>query len=303
MLRSERAKLPKRADQSGHVTATTMRGGLAIYTVGLGEPLLLMPYPHGFTLESTAEGPLARLLAGLGRQVITFDPPGAFRSTRPARVDMPEMLESAEETLETTAVSGAVDLVGHSMGGLAALAFTLEQPERVQRLVLVDTIAGGPAIQRGNGMPWNWRWSDPDFWRFVRWGWPLGRGKGNLATHKRLLQLIKDASYVDKSQIPRIAIEAGDNRRPAPVRDRWPTVARRLDYSRRLGQVRAPTLVGVGRFDPQAPVACSEELARGIPRARLVIFERSGHYPFVEEPRRFAGEVVSFFQEDPPPAT
>lgn len=39
------------------------------------------------------------LLAEQGFQVITFDTPGAYRSSRPIRCDMAEMLESAIEAL------------------------------------------------------------------------------------------------------------------------------------------------------------------------------------------------------------
>ena len=73
-----------------------------MYTFGAGEPTLLMPYPHAatvvgdHTLTALVEG-----LQALGRQVVTFDPPGAGRSTRRMRLDMIEMLECAEEALTT----------------------------------------------------------------------------------------------------------------------------------------------------------------------------------------------------------
>jgi len=53
-----------------------VRNGLAICAAGAGEPLLLMPYPHGFGLPF-ADWPLANLFQQLGRRVVTFDPPGA----------------------------------------------------------------------------------------------------------------------------------------------------------------------------------------------------------------------------------
>jgi pimeloyl-ACP methyl ester carboxylesterase len=102
--------------------------GLAVYRLGSSSPLLLMPTPHGFVVRPTPEGPMATLLAALGRAVITFDPPGAFRSTRPARVDLFEMLGCAAEALAACGVDGPVDVVGHSMSGLCALAFAVEQP-------------------------------------------------------------------------------------------------------------------------------------------------------------------------------
>ncbi|HEX6306056.1 MAG TPA: alpha/beta hydrolase [Anaerolineales bacterium] len=273
-----------------------IKGGLAFFKAGQGVPLLLMPYPHGYTLRPIAESPLANCLVGIDRQVITFDPPGSYRSSRPARLDMAEMLQGAQETLETLQINDPVDLAGHSMGGLCALAFALEYPQRVRRLVLIGSVAGGPSIQRCKGMPWNWRWTEPDFWRFVVWGARLALGYGDLALHKRMVQLIRRVSLHDKSLALEIPIEPEDHQRPAPARDRWPLVARRLDYSHRLGAVHATTLICVGRHDPQAPVPCSQKLAQGIPEARLVIFEASGHYPFLEEPELFNEELESFFQ-------
>jgi pimeloyl-ACP methyl ester carboxylesterase len=107
------------------VRPSLVHDGLAIYAFGSGEPVLLMPYPHaatvagGRTLTRLAEG-----LKGLERQVLTFDPPGAGRSTRPMRLEMSEMLRCAEEALTVRGLGGGpVDVMGHSQGGFAALAF------------------------------------------------------------------------------------------------------------------------------------------------------------------------------------
>jgi proline iminopeptidase len=78
----------------------------------------------------------------------------------------------------------------------------------------------------------------------------------------------------------------------------WLRTVRRVDYRPRLGDVRVPTLLLVGRRDPQTPPPCSQELAAGIPHTRLVIFENSGHSPFIEEPEKFCQEISSFLQEN-----
>ena len=91
-----------RRDPNPTVRPSLVHDGLAVYAFGSGEPLFLMPYPHAATvigdrtLTELAEG-----LKALGRRVVTFEPPGAGCSTRPMRLDVPEMLECAEEALTT----------------------------------------------------------------------------------------------------------------------------------------------------------------------------------------------------------
>jgi len=43
-----------------------IHNGLAIYSTGTGEPLLLMPYPHGFGVAPIVQGPLADQPARIG---------------------------------------------------------------------------------------------------------------------------------------------------------------------------------------------------------------------------------------------
>ena len=103
-----------------------------------------------------------------------------------------------------------------------------------------------------------------------------------LAAQKMMFNLIFRDSYVDQKGFVPDPASPIDWLRPAHPRTRWALVARHLDYSPHLRVVCAPTLVLVGRHDPQMPPSCSEELAEGIPDARLVVFEKSGHYPFTE---------------------
>jgi proline iminopeptidase len=271
-----------------------LNDGLAVYRIGAGEPALLFPYPHGSTLRPMAEDKLAALLAGLGRQVITFDPPGAYRSTRAMRCDMAEMLACAEEALQVCQVEPPVDVIGHSMGSLCALGLAIERPELVRRLVLIGSMSGWPAVMRWS-TPHNWiPWRDREWWQCMALGVRQILGLGNLAVHKRLDNLVEIASFVDQSHVELWAIDPDDARRHPPPRSAWLRAVRRVDYASRLGDVQAPTLLLVGRHDPQTPLACSQELVVGISNATLFIFEHSGHSPFIEEPARFRLELADF---------
>jgi len=269
--------------------------GLAVYRTGAGEPVLLFPYPHGHTVEPMAQTPLADILVDMGRSVVSFDVPGAYRSTRETAGDMAEMIRGADETLDRLGIAGPVDVAGHSMGGFAALAYAIERPVRVRRLVLVTSVSGFPAAARW-GLPRSaFRIYQLDFWRVVVWGMRLNGGRGNLALHKKLQNLMGRAAYYEESFYLPAVIDADDVYKGVPIRTIWTkNMYARLSYADRLGEVRAPSLIIAGRHDTEAPLQCSQELVRGIPGARLVVFEHSGHAPFVEERALFSEKLEAF---------
>ena len=104
---------------------------------GAGEPLTLI-CGLGMDLSEmdTVSAPLAQHY-----QVIAFDNRGAGRTSKP---DQPYTIEQmAEDTAGLLSALGIArtHLLGVSMGGRIALAFTLAHPERVERLALVSTAA------------------------------------------------------------------------------------------------------------------------------------------------------------------
>lgn len=274
--------------------------GLAVYNLGAGPPLLVMPNPQGMVRAPEAHSPLAALLVGLGRRVITFDPPGAFASPRPPRLGLDEMLACTQEALMVAGVAPPVDIVGHSQATLCQLALALATPHTVRSLVLVGAVDGGwRTTRRAHGMPWCWPLTDPRRWRFAALAAPLAVGRGDLARLKRLQRLYTEASFVDPSLAPAVPIEPGDRRRPPPPRARWQASVRRVDLRPRLSEISAPALVCVGRHDPQSPWPDNAAIAAALPAGRLEVFERSGHYPFVEKPQHFTDVVAAFLSSVP----
>ncbi len=66
----------------------------------------------------------------------------------------------------------------------------------------------------------------------------------------------------------------------------------------RLQEVEAPTLVITGALDERG-LPRAEQVARGIPGARLAIIERVGHTPHDERPAPFRRLALEFLQEVP----
>jgi pimeloyl-ACP methyl ester carboxylesterase len=140
----------------------------------------------------------------------------------------------------------------------------------------------------------SWPLTDPRLWRFAALAAPLAVGRANLGRLKRLQQLYLEASFVDPSLVPAVQVEPGDRQRPPPRRAGWQASIRQVDLRPRLGEIRMPALVCVGRHDPQTPWPANATIAAALPAGRLEVFERSGHYPFVEEPDRFTVVVGAF---------
>ena len=105
--------------------------GLAVYKVGEGEPVFLMPYPHASASEPMALSPLARQIVASGRSVISFDAPGMFSSTRKPEITMEEMLGCALETGDARTRGGR----GPTTNGLSVVApgFLNAASEIIQR--------------------------------------------------------------------------------------------------------------------------------------------------------------------------
>jgi len=60
----------------------------------------------------------------------------------------------------------------------------------------------------------------------------------------------------------------------------------RVDSRPHLGAIRCPALVVAAREDGIMPLEWLQELADGIPGARLAVVEASGHCSTIEQPER-----------------
>ncbi len=72
----------------------------------------------------------------------------------------------------------------------------------------------------------------------------------------------------------------------------------RYDIKGQLPEISCPTLVTVGRDDWITPVSCSETICELIPNSKLVVFEKSGHSPQVEEADLFQKVVREFLADN-----
>ena len=100
---------------------------------GSGRPILLL---HGLMGRATTWWPIARRLAAHGR-VLGLDARGHGRSQATGPWTTVRMAQDAADVLEQAGAGPAV-VVGHSMGGLHAMALAAHRPDLVRGLVVED---------------------------------------------------------------------------------------------------------------------------------------------------------------------
>jgi len=136
--------------------------------------------------------------------------------------------------------------------------------------------------------------------------WPLG------LFDLQSLRHLMDAVQTDRETVVRQFIPQMFKKAPAEKDTRWmfdeitrlpESIASSIlfdqtlqDYRPMLPSFTLPTLLCFGSDEKLIPVAAGEHLCQNLPDARLVVFEQSGHCPFLEEPERFNQEVDHFVQ-------
>ena len=68
----------------------------------------------------------------------------------------------------------------------------------------------------------------------------------------------------------------------------------RFDLNPEIRKFRMPVLVLTGRFDMSVAPQTAYKFHQAIAGSRFVVFERSGHLPFIEEPDAFVRTVEDF---------
>lgn len=197
-------------------------------------------------------------------RVIVYDQRGTGRSTREVAGDL--TLEAIGRDivglLDALSID-AVTLIGHAIGGMAGVAIALSAPERLHRLVVIN----------------GWAKLDPHTARCFDTRLALLRDSGPRAyLHAQPLFLYPAQWISDHDAALQDEEEAMLAHFPgAEMVQRRVAAARRFDVSRRLAEIRIPTLIVVSEDDMLVPPAQSERLAAGIPDAQLARMATGGH--------------------------
>ena len=202
---------------------------------------------------------------------------GASTTVRTVVVDAPTIDSMVDQVLGLP--YRRISLVGHSLGGIVALAATIRAPERIERLGLLGTSARPPRDEQHRG------WEDMA--RRAREG-----GFRDITASDLLPVLLADAHQTP--ELRSIVIDMADGIGPDAFTRQLAAQHSRIDLRPHLARISRPTLVIAGEEDALAPVEAHEELAGGIADARLEVLPGVGHLASLEDPDRVAGLVEAW---------
>jgi pimeloyl-ACP methyl ester carboxylesterase len=241
---------------------------------GRGSPLVLVHGLGGRALD------FALLMPGLAKnhRVYALDLLGYPPSDTP-ELDYSVGLQSGvlRQFVDTLRLE-QFDLAGWSMGGWIALEFAAQSPERVRRLVLLDSA----------GMNFT-----PSF--DLRLFTP--RTLGDIeALEKLLTPRPPRAPAFILRDVLRLLRE-----------ERW-VIQRTIDnmmtgrelMDGKLGDVTMPVLIVWGRQDAITPLALGEAMHREMPQSVLVVLDGCGHIAPIECHDRVLAEMQRFLAPNPP---
>jgi proline iminopeptidase len=262
--------------------------------IGDGDPMIVVHGGPG--LDHSYLQPGLNVLAR-SNTLIYYDQRGTGRSTAeltPETINMDAFVEDIDALREALGYE-RVDVLGHSFGALIALEYALAHSERLGTLILMNPAEPGSRYREQLEQRQSARRTEEDSTELAELTSGEGFAARDPATVSQVYRIMFRQTLRDRTRIEEIDLDLAES-----TAKNGSEVGRLLDESMgdmdlwdRLGEVRAPTLVLHGRYDP-TPLAMSQELAREIPLGRLVVVE-SGHFPFVEAPDGLFSAISAFY--------
>jgi proline iminopeptidase len=236
-------------------------------------------------------------------RMVYFDQRGSGHSERPASNDyaLSTLVEDVEALRRALGVP-KIALLGHSFGGLLALEYAAKYPQNVSHVVFVAGVWNFDLQCRLRAQ----RFAElrPEAYARVRGDTlaPDGTRRSDCELEFRGLRGEERERYNLELMFPDPRVDARiDSVNAARGVRNTGELSRGLfrggllrHHVARLDRLTMPVLVVAGRHDGAARPEGLRELARRLPNARFVEYERSGHFVYLDEPERFAREVSAF---------
>jgi pimeloyl-ACP methyl ester carboxylesterase len=178
-------------------------------------------------------------------------------------------------------------LAGHSMGGRVALEIYRQAPERVSRLILLDTgFRSRPTDETGER---------EERARMALLG--QAREQGMRAMGTAWLQGMVHPERLSDEPLLASILNMIESKTPSIFAAQIQALLTRPEATPVLKNIQCPTLLICGRQDSWSPLSRHEEMAHLIPDSHLVVIEEAGHMSPMERPIEVASAIQNWLTE------
>jgi pimeloyl-ACP methyl ester carboxylesterase len=247
------------------------------FSGGQGTPLLLI---HGLGARSEDWTPQLPAYAKNGFRVYAIDLLGCGRTDRPdIAYTIGEQVNLIQGFLTAVHVE-RTDVVGWSMGGWIALEFALQHPQRVNRLVAMDS-AG---LKFKTDLP-------PDILE-----------PNTVPQLERLEAVLMARHYYIPGFVQRDLLRTMERNRRVVHRTLGSLLREEGDFAARLGQLQMPVLLVWGQRDELIPPSVGLQMHEAIPQSMLELYSGCGHMGPATCADRMVPRMIDFLRRQPPMA-
>ncbi len=237
---------------------------IAYQAEGTGAPVVLL---HGWGAEANSFKPVFDWLSR-SYQVYALDLPGFGLSEMPSTAwDASDYAKFLSAFFHKLNIDKA-HLIGHSYGGRISIVMAAEEPEKVDKLILVDSAGIIPP----RTVKYYIRVSIAKIGRLIRCCGTLGN---------RLADSISQR------------VGSKDYQKAGPMRA---TLVKSVNQNLRplLSKIQASTLLIWGENDTDTPISFGKIMEKEIPDAGLVILKDAGHFSYLDQLPQFCEIVANF---------
>jgi pimeloyl-ACP methyl ester carboxylesterase len=248
---------------------------LHVVKEGQGRPLVFI---HGWAASSQFWKHQISFFSQTN-QVIAYDLRGHGDSDKPEKgYRVSDHVQDLKALVAKYQISDPV-LVGHSLGGMIALQYTLDHSTKPHALVLVGT-SPRPVGSRKRSIQFS-------FLRFMIW---LSRKRASKFTEKELFAPNVDPELVEW-------VNGESMRTPTNVILQILQDVKHFDVISRLSEITVPTLIINGEFDRAVEPTIGAQMQQLLPQARIQVVSGAGHNCMLEEYSQFNLILQKFLGE------
>jgi len=264
---------------------------LHYHTIGKGTPVIVLSGGPGMTVEYME--PVGRVVSKHAKAVM-LEQRGtgnsALQTYDPTTITVAKVVEDID-ALRTHLGLDKITLLGHSWGGMLAMAYAAAHPDRVAKLVLVEP--GGPTLDFAEGfgkrLEANYTTEDLDglaYWRDAE------RKKANPRhATAEALRVKTPAYFADRRKAREFVKLINDKSYDSRVNSvLFADMRKSFDLRNGLHNVTAPVFIVQSRQDP---VQATDDITAAMPHAKVLWIDHAGHYPWIEQPAAFARAIAA----------